>query len=69
MDGTVDELVRVESRLRLLYYPLAYAGSGVSWYAHMSTHAGVLIAASVAGLFPYWLLRPLIKPLPGFGGY
>lgn len=53
----------------LLYYPLAYAGSGVSWYSHMSTHAGVLIAASVAGLFPYWLLRPLIKPLPGFGGY
>jgi queuosine precursor transporter len=53
----------------LLYYPLAYVGTGASWVAHMSTHAGVLIAASVVGLLPYWLLRPVIKPLPGFGGY
>lgn len=53
----------------LLYYPLAYVGSDVPWYAHMSTHAGVLLAASVFGLIPYWLLRPIIRPLPGFGGY
>lgn len=53
----------------VLYYPLAYAGSGISWFEHMSTHAGILIAASVVGLLPYWLLRPVIRPLPGFGGY
>ena len=53
----------------LLYYPLAYAGSGISWFQHMSTHAGILIAASVLGLLPYWLLRSVIRPLPGFGGY
>ena len=53
----------------VLYYPLAYAGSGSSWFQHMSTHAGILIAASVIGLLPYWLLRPVIRPLPGFGGY
>ena len=53
----------------LLYYPLAYAGTGANWYAHMSTHAGILIAVSLVGLFPYWLLRPVIRPLPGFGGY
>jgi len=53
----------------ILYYPLAYAGTGTSWFGHMSTHAGILIAASVAGLFPYWLLRSVIRPLPGFGGY
>lgn len=53
----------------VLYYPLAYAGSGSSWFQHMSTHAGILIATSVIGLLPYWLLRPVIRPLPGFGGY
>lgn len=53
----------------LLYYPVAYAGTDVAWFAHMTTHAGILIAASVMGLLPYWLLRPVIRPLPGFGGY
>jgi hypothetical protein len=53
----------------VLYYPLAYAGSGSSWFQHMTTHAGILIAASVLGLLPYWLLRPVVRPLPGFGGY
>jgi len=53
----------------VLYYPLAYAGSGHSWFQHMTTHAGLLIAASVMGLLPYWLLRPVVRPLPGFGGY
>ncbi len=52
-----------------LYYPLAYAGSDVSWCRHMSVHAGILIAVSLTSLIPYWVLRPAIRPLPGFGGY
>lgn len=53
----------------LLFYPAAYAGSGVYWCEHMRIHAGVLILAAVAGLLPYWLLRSSVPPLPGFGGY
>jgi uncharacterized PurR-regulated membrane protein YhhQ (DUF165 family) len=53
----------------LLFYPLAYAGSDVLWGQHMTVHAGIMIAVSLPGLIPYWLLRAVIRPLPGFGGY
>jgi uncharacterized PurR-regulated membrane protein YhhQ (DUF165 family) len=53
----------------LLYYPIAYAGSGAFWYQHMTVHAGILVEVSILCLFPYWLLRAVIRPLPGFGGY
>jgi uncharacterized PurR-regulated membrane protein YhhQ (DUF165 family) len=53
----------------LLYYPFAYAGSDVFWGRHMTLHAGILIAVSLLGLIPYWLLRAVIRPLPGYGGY
>ena len=53
----------------LLYYPLAYAGTDVDWGQHLTLHAGILIAVSLLGLIPYWLLRAVIRPLPGYGGY
>ena len=30
---------------------------------------GVLSGAGVLALIPYWSLRGLVRPLPGFGGY
>lgn len=53
----------------MLYYPIAYAGSDVFWYQHMTVHAGILIEVSIFCLAPYWLLRAVIRPLPGYGGY
>jgi uncharacterized PurR-regulated membrane protein YhhQ (DUF165 family) len=53
----------------LLYDPLAYAGSEVFWGQHMTLHAGILIVMSLLGLIPYWLLRAVIRPMPGYGGY
>ena len=53
----------------LLFYPVAYAGTGTFWISHMLTHAAILLGAAIAGLVPFYLLRSTIEPLPGFGGF
>ncbi len=57
----------------LVYAPLfyfgAYLGSATPWMMHMVIHGGVLMGGAVVALFPYWLVRNLVQPLPGFGGY
>jgi hypothetical protein len=52
-----------------IFYPAAFLGSHTPWFAHMGIHAGLLIAGSILSLFPYWLLRRIVQPLPGYGGY
>lgn len=51
------------------FYPAAYAGIGGPWITHAIVHLGVLVAGAFALLIPYWILRPVIRPLSGFGGY
>lgn len=53
----------------LLFYPAAYLGSTLPWPMHMTIHGGVLLGGAVLSLVPYWFLRGLVQPLPGFGGY
>jgi uncharacterized PurR-regulated membrane protein YhhQ (DUF165 family) len=55
--------------LALVAYPAAYLGTGVSWIGPMVAFTGISIAASFALLVPYWFVRGVIAPLPGFGGY
>lgn len=55
--------------LCLVAYPLAYTGAELSWMVPMFAYMAVLAAMSLALLIPYWLLRAVIAPLPGFGGY
>jgi len=52
-----------------VFYPAAFIGTGVDWFDNAATHFGVMVAAALLLLFPYWVFRPLIRPLPGFGGY
>jgi hypothetical protein len=52
-----------------MFYAAAYAGSHTPWFEHMSIHAGLLLGGSVLGLIPYWLLRRVVQPLPGYGGF
>lgn len=52
-----------------LFYPLAYLGTGFAWTEWMWLHLAAMIAMAVAMLVPYWMLRRLVPPLPGFGGY
>ncbi len=35
----------------------------------MTVEAGVLCGGAVLTLIPFWLLRRMVQPLPGFGGY
>lgn len=52
----------------LIYYPAAYAGVA-AWSGRMFTHMELLAGIAVLLLIPYWSLRALVRPLPGFGGY
>lgn len=52
----------------LIYYPAAYAGAA-AWTGRMLTHMELLAGVAVLLLVPYWSLRAIVRPLPGFGGY
>jgi uncharacterized PurR-regulated membrane protein YhhQ (DUF165 family) len=52
-----------------LFYPLAYVGADWIWLNHMSVDAGVKAAMSFALLAPYFLLRPIVRPGGGLGGF
>lgn len=52
-----------------IFYPAAYFGTDPIWINHMAVDAGVKAAMSFALLLPYLILRPVIRPMPGFGGF
>ncbi|MEJ0025583.1 MAG: hypothetical protein WDN01_06095 [Rhizomicrobium sp.] len=52
-----------------IFYAAAYAGTPGPWFAHMGIHTGLLAGGAILALIPYWLLRRIVQPLPGFGGY
>jgi queuosine precursor transporter len=55
--------------LALVAYPATYLGTGADWFVPMFAYMGVTIAEAIVLLVPYWFLRGMIAPLPGFGGY
>lgn len=55
--------------LSLVAFPAAFAGTSVDWTSHMGAYLGLMAGASVALLIPYWIMRPVVQPLSGFGGY
>lgn len=52
-----------------VFYVAAFVGTHTPWFAHMGIHAALLIGGAIVGLVPYWLLRRLVQPMPGYGGY
>ncbi|MDE2013443.1 MAG: VUT family protein [Alphaproteobacteria bacterium] len=50
-------------------FPGAYVGTSVDWIGRMLTYGGYFVAASVALLLPYGLLRRCVPPRSGLGGY
>lgn len=55
--------------LSAIAYPVAYAGTDTAWLQPMLAYMGVCAAEAIVLLVPYWLLRAVVAPLPGFGGY
>jgi uncharacterized PurR-regulated membrane protein YhhQ (DUF165 family) len=52
-----------------VFAPLAFAGTGAAWIQPALNYAALLTGAAVVLLIPYWMLRGLVPPLSGFGGY
>lgn len=52
-----------------IFYPAAYFGTDPIWINHMAVDVGVKAAMSFVLLVPYFILRPVIRPMPGFGGF
>ena len=61
-------LVSASALFCLIYYPAAYAGIA-PWTHQMLLHMELVIAMAVLMLIPYWALRGVVRPLPGFNGY
>jgi hypothetical protein len=52
-----------------VFYTVAFLGTGTDWTGWMLVHGCVLAAAGVAMLVPYWMMRRVVPPLPGYNGY
>jgi hypothetical protein len=51
-----------------VYFGLAQPG-GAEWLGRAGVAAAVMTVMAVLLLVPYFVLRPVIRPLPGFGGF
>jgi uncharacterized PurR-regulated membrane protein YhhQ (DUF165 family) len=61
-------MVSASALFCLIYYPAAYYGLA-PFTDRMLLHMELLLVVAVAMIVPYWMLRRLVRPLPGFGGY
>jgi len=52
-----------------VFYTAAFVGTGSPWLAQMGVHTGLLIAGAIVTLLPFYLVRRIVQPLPGFGGF
>ena len=52
-----------------IFYAAAYAGTGTFWLNHALVYGAVLASEGILMLIPYWMLRRIVQPLSGFGGY
>ena len=55
-----------------IVFPLAFfpfAGTEAAWLMHAAQYAGLLAGEGVLLLIPFYLLRGIIPPMSGFGGY
>jgi len=52
-----------------VFYLFAFAGTDWIWLNHMAIDIALKAVMSFALLVPYFLLRPIIRPSEGLGGY
>ncbi len=53
----------------LIAFPALYLGTTVDWFARLDIYAGIMSVSAFLLLVPYWLLRRMVPPQSGFGGY
>lgn len=52
-----------------IFYGFGQPGGAEVWISRAVLDGGIKALAAAALLLPYLLLRPIIRPMPGFGGY
>jgi uncharacterized PurR-regulated membrane protein YhhQ (DUF165 family) len=52
-----------------IFYPAVFVGTGGPWLDHALVYAAVLAGEGILLLIPYWMLRSIVPPISGFGGY
>ncbi len=52
-----------------IFFPAAFLGRSGLWLNDMLIDLGLMAGMGIVLMLPYWLLRPLVRPLPGYGGY
>jgi len=55
--------------LCLIAFPAAYSGTEIDWTGRMLDYMAVTSVAAALLVIPYWVMRPLVPPRSGFGGY
>ncbi len=50
-------------------FPASYFGTPTDWAGQMLDYMAVTSAAAILLVIPYWMLRGLVPPRSGFGGY
>jgi uncharacterized PurR-regulated membrane protein YhhQ (DUF165 family) len=55
--------------LCLVAFPAAYAGTEIDWPSRMLDYFTLTSIAALLMIVPYWMMRGLVQPKPGFGGY
>jgi hypothetical protein len=53
----------------LVFFPVSYLGMNTSWFDHALEYAALIACEGIVLLIPFYILRRIIPPLPGFGGY
>ena len=52
----------------LIYFPMLYWGTGLPWLNWMLAAFAIKALLAFGFLIPYWMLRPVVPPMPGLGG-
>ncbi len=55
--------------LCLIGFPAADIGTATDWTTPMLSYLGVMTAAAIVLVGPYWAIRGIVTPTSGFGGY
>lgn len=53
----------------LIFVPAAYAGADLRWFDHGLKYMGLLAGEGLLLLIPYYVLRRMVPPISGLGGY
>lgn len=52
-----------------VFFAIGFAGTGTAWLDQGFAYMGLIAAEGLVLLVPFWAMRRMVPPMPGFGGY